>query len=90
MSAATPTRAPARAVTPPSDSAIAAVLGALAAARGAGAMGAKLSGGGQGGNIIALVDDESAPAVVDALTAAGAKNVLVTHLAPTIPRDLRP
>ena len=36
MSAATPTRAPARAVTPPSDSAIAAVLGALAAARGAG------------------------------------------------------
>ena len=62
----------------------------IAAARGAGAMGAKLSGGGQGGNIIALVDDESAPAVVDALTAAGAKNVLVTHLAPTIPRDLRP
>ncbi len=47
-------------------------------ARAAGAEGAKLSGGGRGGNMIALVKPERAEQVVSALTAAGAKRVLVT------------
>jgi len=42
------------------------------AARAAGALGAKLSGAGRGGNLIALVTSESEAAVCDALTAAGA------------------
>jgi len=49
-----------------------------AAARAAGAWGAKLSGGGRGGNIIALVDDERAGPVGEALRAAGAVNVIQT------------
>jgi len=49
-----------------------------AAARAAGAWGAKLSGGGRGGNIIALVDDERAGPVAEALRAAGAVNVIQT------------
>ena len=44
----------------------------VAAARGAGALGAKLSGGGRGGNMIALVTEATAPQVADALRAAGA------------------
>lgn len=50
----------------------------VAAARGAGALGAKLSGGGGGGNVIALVTNESASAVADALQAAGAIRVVIT------------
>jgi mevalonate kinase len=50
----------------------------VASAKGAGALGAKLSGGGGGGNIIALVTDESAPEVAEALQAAGAIRVVVT------------
>ncbi|MEZ4833954.1 MAG: hypothetical protein R2873_18550 [Caldilineaceae bacterium] len=50
------------------------------AARGAGAAGAKLSGGGRGGNLIAAVDENTAAAVADALTAAGAKRVIVTEV----------
>ncbi|MEO6062855.1 MAG: mevalonate kinase [Thermoflexales bacterium] len=47
------------------------------AARGAGALGAKLSGGGRGGNMIALARDPAhAAAVADALLAAGATRVL--------------
>ncbi len=46
------------------------------AATEAGALGAKLSGAGRGGNMIALVQDESASAVQSALQAAGAVNVL--------------
>ena len=42
------------------------------AARAAGALGAKLSGAGRGGNLIALVTAESEAAVCDELTAAGA------------------
>ncbi len=49
-----------------------------AAARSAGALGAKLSGGGRGGNLIALVTEETAPRVADALRAAGAVRVIVT------------
>ncbi len=51
----------------------------VAAARSAGALGAKLSGGGRGGNMIALVTDEMAPQVADTLRAAGAVNVIVTR-----------
>ncbi len=52
----------------------------VAAARSAGALGAKLSGGGRGGNMIALVTDEMAPQVADTLRAAGAVNVIVTRV----------
>ncbi|HLA06694.1 MAG TPA: mevalonate kinase [Anaerolineales bacterium] len=50
----------------------------VAAARQAGATGAKLSGGGRGGNMIALVQKEKASAVADALMSAGAKRTLIT------------
>jgi mevalonate kinase len=49
-------------------------------ARAAGAFGAKLSGGGRGGNLIALVDDERADAVAHALIGAGAVRVIVTDI----------
>ena len=48
------------------------------AARQAGALGAKLSGGGRGGNIIALVEASTVESVRQALLAAGAKRVIVT------------
>jgi mevalonate kinase len=48
------------------------------AARAAGAAGAKLSGGGRGGNAIALVSPDHAPAVTEALRAAGAVNIIQT------------
>jgi len=48
------------------------------AARAAGALGAKLSGGGRGGNMIALVTPETEGAVRIALERAGAKRVLCT------------
>jgi mevalonate kinase len=48
------------------------------AARAAGAPGAKLSGGGRGGNVIALVEDASQDTVRAALFAAGAQRVIVT------------
>ena len=50
----------------------------VAAARSAGALGAKLSGGGRGGNMIALVTEATASQVADALRAAGAVNVIVS------------
>jgi mevalonate kinase len=50
------------------------------AARTSGALGAKLSGGGRGGNMIALVDKENAPAVARALSSAGAKRTIVTQV----------
>jgi mevalonate kinase len=49
-------------------------------ARQAGASGAKLSGGGRGGNIIALVEPESAERVSLALSSAGAVNTIVTEI----------
>jgi mevalonate kinase len=52
----------------------------VAAARGAGALGAKLSGGGRGGNMIALVTRETAPQVADALRGAGAVRVIITEV----------
>jgi mevalonate kinase len=50
----------------------------VAAAMQAGALGAKLSGAGRGGNMIALVDDTGETAIHEALLAAGAKTVLKT------------
>lgn len=50
----------------------------VSAARSAGAHGAKLSGGGRGGNMIGLVDEGNAGAISQALSAAGAKSVIAT------------
>ena len=54
----------------------------IGAARRAGAFGAKLSGAGWGGNMIALVSPQTGAVdrVVQALTGAGAKAVLVTEV----------
>ena len=52
----------------------------VSAALSAGAQGAKLSGGGRGGNMIALVSPDNATQVAGALEAAGAKRVLVTEI----------
>ncbi len=52
----------------------------LSAARAAGAQGAKLSGGGRGGNMIALVAKEKAPVVAEALQSAGAKRTIITRV----------
>jgi mevalonate kinase len=48
------------------------------AARTAGASGAKLSGGGRGGNLLALVEPDQAASVAAALRQAGAVNVIQT------------
>jgi mevalonate kinase len=50
----------------------------IAAAREAGALGAKLSGAGMGGNMIALVSPDLASAVAQALHQAGATGVIIT------------
>jgi mevalonate kinase len=50
------------------------------AARNAGASGAKMSGGGRGGNMIALVEKEKAETVANALVSAGAKSTIVTEI----------
>lgn len=52
----------------------------VTAARGAGALGAKLSGAGWGGVMLALVTPETRPAVEAALREAGAVGVLTTSL----------
>ncbi len=52
----------------------------VAAARSAGALGAKLSGAGGGGNIIALVQEQTVEAVRAALLAAGAHRLIVTEV----------
>ena len=49
-------------------------------ARRSGASGAKMSGGGRGGNMIALVENENAPAVAEALLSAGAKRTIITTI----------
>ncbi len=51
------------------------------AARSAGALGAKMSGGGRGGNMIALVEPETAEAVSASLKEAGATNTIITRVA---------
>jgi mevalonate kinase len=50
------------------------------AGRRAGAFGAKRSGGGRGGNMIALVEKENAPAVAEALKSAGVGRTIVTTI----------
>jgi mevalonate kinase len=50
------------------------------AARGAGAAGAKLSGGGRGGNMIALVSADAAESVSRSLKEVGARNTIITHV----------
>ena len=52
----------------------------ISAAKSAGASGAKLVGGGRGGNMIALVDDTNREAVDQALTEAGAQGVITTTI----------
>jgi mevalonate kinase len=47
-------------------------------ARQSGADGAKLSGGGRGGNLIALVSSDKAAHIAEALLSAGAKRTIVT------------
>ena len=49
-------------------------------ARDAGALGAKLSGGGRGGNMIALVNQAEANQVAESLIKAGAKNTIITEI----------
>ncbi len=49
-------------------------------ARKAGAQGAKLSGGGRGGNMIALADPLKAKAVAASLQEAGAKHTIITQI----------
>jgi mevalonate kinase len=49
-------------------------------ARRAGALGAKLSGGGRGGNMIALVRKENASKVAEALQSGGAKRTIITEV----------
>ncbi len=55
------------------------------AARAGGAWGAKLSGGGRGGNIIALVPPEKQGIVQQALQQAGATRVIITRIEPLPP-----
>ena len=50
------------------------------AALSAGALGAKLCGGGRGGNMIAPVEQQHAQTVADALRAAGAVNTIITTI----------
>ncbi|MBP7687768.1 MAG: mevalonate kinase [Thermoflexales bacterium] len=52
----------------------------IGAAKAAGAAGAKLVGGGRGGNMIALIDATNRAAVVAALYAAGAVSVIATEI----------
>lgn len=49
-------------------------------ARDAGALGAKLSGGGRGGNMIALVNQAEANQVAESLIKAGAKNTIIAEI----------
>ena len=51
------------------------------AARSSGADGAKLSGGGRGGNLIALVEPGKAARVAESLLSAGAKRTIITEIA---------
>ena len=52
----------------------------IAIAEEAGATGAKLSGAGRGGNLIAVVEPENLEAVQEALLTGGAAGVVVTEV----------
>jgi mevalonate kinase len=55
----------------------------IQAAMSAGAQGAKLSGAGCGGNLIALATPDTAPGISQALLEAGAVNTIITTIQPT-------
>jgi mevalonate kinase len=55
------------------------------AARSSGASGAKLSGAGRGGNMIALADEEKAEAISQALRSSGATRTIVTTIKSSSP-----
>jgi mevalonate kinase len=55
----------------------------ILAARKEGALGAKLTGGGMGGHMVALVTPETEAGVTQALISAGSPRVFATHLHPT-------
>ena len=52
----------------------------VSAARSAGALGAKLSGGGRGGNMIALVNANVADSVARSILEAGAQHIIITQV----------
>ncbi len=52
----------------------------VSAARNAGALGAKMSGGGRGGNMLALVEPDQAQAIAKSLMEAGAKHTIITQV----------
>ncbi len=52
----------------------------IGAARASGALGAKLSGAGRGGTMLAVAEPQDITAVVEALSAAGAAQVMVTQV----------
>ena len=52
----------------------------VSAAIKAGALGAKMSGGGRGGNMIALVEESQAETVIKSLMAIGARNTIMTQV----------
>lgn len=52
----------------------------IASARQEGARGAKLSGGGRGGSVIAVIEPEDAETISRALVAVGARKVIVTRV----------
>lgn len=57
----------------------------VATARKAGAFGAKISGGGRGGNMIALVSPDSAMNIAEELSRAGAVRTILTRVEPFTP-----
>jgi mevalonate kinase len=59
----------------------------VSAAHAGGALGAKLSGGGRGGNMIALVESDAATQVASALRASGAVRTLITTVRPSAPNS---
>ncbi|MBI5822818.1 MAG: mevalonate kinase [Chloroflexi bacterium] len=52
----------------------------VTAAKNAGALGAKLSGGGRGGNMFALAEQATAESVANALISAGATRTIITEI----------
>jgi mevalonate kinase len=52
----------------------------VSAARGAGALGAKMSGGGRGGNMIALSSQDRADEISQSLLRAGARHTIITKI----------
>ncbi len=52
----------------------------VTSARAAGALGAKLSGGGRGGNMIALVTAKSAPQISQKLIETGARSTIISRI----------